>query len=300
MAGMLRRDFLRQVALAGLGAAAAPGPSTAAPNSPTVGSGAPVAGEGPVARHGLSIYGDLKYGPGFRHFDYVNPKAPRGGDVRLPALGTFDTLNPFVIKGVPAAGIGEVFESLTVAALDEPNSQYGLIAESVEVPGDRSWVAFTLNAAARFHDGSPITVDDVIWSFDTLKARGRPFFRSYYRGVVKAEAVGARTVRFGFAGGMNRELPLIVSQLPVLSRAYWASRDFTRTTVEPPLGSGPYRVESAEPGRSITYRRVHDYWAAALPVNVGRDNFDVLRYDYYRDGTVSLEAFKAGAYDFRQ
>ena len=253
-----------------------------------------------MARHGLSIYGDLKYGPGFRHFDYVNPKAPRGGDVRLPALGTFDTLNPFVIKGVPAAGIGEVFEALTVAALDEPNSQYGLIAESVEVPGDRSWVAFTLNAAARFHDGSPITVADVIWSFDTLKARGRPFFRSYYRSVVKAEAVGPRTVRFAFAGGMNRELPLIVGQLPVLSRAYWATRDFTRTTVEPPLGSGPYRVEAAEPGRSITYRRVPDYWAAALPVNVGRDNFDVLRYDYYRDGTVSLEAFKAGAYDFRQ
>jgi microcin C transport system substrate-binding protein len=300
MAGMLRRDFLRQVALAGLGAAAAPGPSIAAPAGPTVGGGAPVAGNAPVARHGLSIYGELKYGPDFRHFDYVNPKAPRGGDVRLPALGTFDTLNPFVIKGVPAAGIGEVFESLTVAALDEPNSQYGLIAESVEVPGDRSWVAFTLNAAARFHDGSPITVADVIWSFDTLKARGRPFFRSYYRSVVKAEAVGPRTVRFAFAGGMNRELPLIVSQLPVLSRAYWATRDFTRTTVEPPLGSGPYRVEAAEPGRSITYRRVHDYWAAALPVNVGRDNFDVLRYDYYRDGTVSLEAFKAGAYDFRQ
>ena len=161
-------------------------------------------------------------------------------------------------------------------------------------------MAFTLNAEARFHDGSPITVADVIWSFDTLKARGRPFFRSYYRSVVKAEAVGPRTVRFAFAGGMNRELPLIVSQLPVLSRAYWATRDFTRTTVEPPLGSGPYRVEAAEPGRSITYRRVPDYWAAALPVNVGRDNFDVLRYDYYRDGTVSLEAFKAGAYDFRQ
>ena len=208
MAGMLRRDFLRQVALAGLGAAAAPGPSTAAPAGP------PAAVDGPVARHGLSIYGDLKYGPGFRHFDYVNPKAPRGGDARLPALGTFDTLNPFVIKGVPAAGIGDVFEALTVPSLDEPNSQYGLIAESVEVPDDRSWVAFTLNAEARFHDGSPITVADVIWSFDTLKARGRPFFRSYYRSVVKAEAVGTRTVRFAFAGGMNRELPLIVGQLP--------------------------------------------------------------------------------------
>src|SRR4030095_8252621 len=137
MAGMLRRDFLRQVALAGLGAAAAPESSIAAPAAPTVGRGAAGAGDGPVARHGLSIYGDLKYGPGFRHFDYVNPKAPRGGEARLPALGTFDTLNPFVIKGVPAAGIGEVFESLTVPSLDEPNSQYGLIAESVEGAGDR-------------------------------------------------------------------------------------------------------------------------------------------------------------------
>src|SRR5262245_54636896 len=293
MAPMRRRDFLGRVARAGLGVAAAPRLATAAgPRRP--------AADAPVARHGLSIFGDLKYGPDFRHFAYVNPAAPRGGEARLSALGTFDTLNPFVIKGVPAAGIGELFETLTVAALDEPSSQYGLIAESIEVPADRSWVAFTLHPAARFHDGSPVTVADVIWSFDTLREKGRPFYRSYYASVVKAEAVGARTVRFAFKGGMNRELPLIVSQLPVLSRAYWSARDFTRTTLEPPLGSGPYRVEAAEPGRSITYRRVTDYWAAALPVNVGRNNFDVLRYDYYRDGTVALEAFKAGAYDFRE
>src|SRR5439155_1167673 len=178
-------------------------------------------------------------------------------------------------------------------------SEYGLVAETMETPPDRSWVAFTLRAAARFHDGSPMTVEDVIWTFDTLRTRGHPVYRSYYAHVARVEKVGPRTVRFTFKGSENRELPVIVGQLPVLSRAYWAGRDFARTTLEPPLGSGPYRVESLEPGRSITYRRVMDYWAAALPVNVGRFNFDTIRYDYYRDGTVALEAFKGGAYDVR-
>lgn len=246
------------------------------------------------------MYGDLKYGPSFTHFDYVNPEAPKGGEVKLAAIGTFDTLNPFVLKGVPAAGVGQVFETLTVQSDDEPFSEYGLIAETIKVPADRSWVAYTLRPQARFHDGSPITADDVIWTFETLKTKGHPFYRSYYAKVEKAEKLGLREVKFSFSAGENRELPLIVGQMPVLSRAYWSTRDFEKTTLEPPLGSGPYQVESVDPGRSIVLARVKDYWGAKLPVRVGHNNFDRMRYDYYRDTTVSLEAFKAGQYDFRQ
>ncbi|MBI2153496.1 MAG: ABC transporter substrate-binding protein [Candidatus Rokubacteria bacterium] len=250
--------------------------------------------------HGLSMHGDLKYGPGFKHFEYANPNAPKGGDVRLAAIGTFDTLNPFILKGVAAAGLGEIFETLTTSSADEPFAQYGLIAETIEMPADRAWVAYTLRPEVRFHDGSPITPDDVVWTFETLKSKGHPFFRAYYAQVAKAERIGERKVKFSFGKGDNRELPLIIGQMAVLSRAYWSTRDFEKTTLEPPLGSGAYRVESVEAGRSITYRRVKDYWGAGLPVNAGRDNFDTIRFDYYRDTTVALEAFKAGQYDFRQ
>jgi len=265
-----------------------------------VGAAAQGATSGATTSHGLSIYGDLKYGPGFRHFDYVNPDAPKGGDVRLAAIGTFDNLNPFILKGVAAAAAAQQFETLTIASWDEPSSEYGLIAESIEMPADRTWVAFTLRPEARFHDGSPITVDDVIWTFQTLKAKGHPFFRSYFAQVVKAESVGPRKVKFSFGPGDNRELPIITGQLPVLSKAYFTKHDFEKTTLEPPVGSGPYRVESVDPGRSIVYRRVKDYWGAKLPVRVGMENFDTIRYDYYRDSTVAIEAFKAGQYDFRQ
>ncbi len=257
------------------------------------------AGDRVSVGHGMSMYGDLKYKAGFKHFDYTNPDAPKGGDVKLSALGTFDNLNPFILKGVPAAGIGEAFDALMVQSSDEPFSQYGLIAETIEVPADRSWVAYTLRPEARFHDGTPVTADDVVWTMETLKTRGHPFYRSYYAKVVKAEKAGERKVTFRFAPGDNRELPLIVGQMPVLSRAYWSKRDFEKTTLEAPLGSGPYKVESVSPGRSITYRRVKDYWGAKLPVNAGRHNFETIRYDYYRDTTVSLEAFKAGEYEFR-
>jgi microcin C transport system substrate-binding protein len=262
---------------------------------------APSAGPAPAARpaHGLSMYGELKYPPGFAHFAYVDPRAPKGGAVTLSAIGTYDSLNPFILKGVPAAGLGQTFDTLLVGSADEALAEYGLVAETVETPADRSWVAFTLRRQARFHDGSPITVDDVVWTFETLRAHGHPFFRSYYAAVARVEPAGPRRVRFTFRAGVNRELPLIVGQMPVLPKAWWAGREFTRTTLEPLLGSGPYRVEAVDPGRSITYRRVTDYWAAELPVNVGRFNFDTIRYDYYRDGTVALEAFKAGAYDLR-
>jgi len=258
------------------------------------------ASDGTTPRHGLSIHGDLKYGPDFTHFAYANPQAPKGGHVTLATTGTFDNLNPFILKGVSAAGIGFTFDTLTAQSADEPASAYGLVAETIETPPDRSWVAFTLRPNARFHDGSPMTVEDVMWTFDTLRAKGHPLYRSYYAAVTGTEKTGPRTVRFTFKPGENRELPVILGQLPVLSKAYWAGRDFAKTTLEAPLGSGPYRVESFEPGRSITYRRVPDYWGANLPVNAGRFNFDAIRYDYYRDDTVALEAFKGGAYDIRQ
>lgn len=249
--------------------------------------------------HAISLHGDPKYGPDFEHFDYADPEALKGGDVRLHAIGTFDTLNPYTLKGVSAAGLNGLFDTLTEHAADEAFTEYGLLAESIELAPDNSAVTFTLRPEARFHDGSPVTVEDVIFTFETLKTQGHPFYRSYYANVERAEKTGDRKVTFRFSSNDNRELPLIIGQMPVLSRAYWKDRDFQKTTLEAPLGSGPYRVESVDPGRSITYRRNPDYWGADLPVNRGRHNFDRIRYDYYRDGTVALEAFKAGEYDFR-
>ncbi|GBD43931.1 Oligopeptide-binding protein AppA [bacterium HR40] len=257
------------------------------------------AAEEPTPVHGVAMHGAPKYGPDFRHFDYVNPDAPKGGTVIFSAIGTFDSLNPYILKGVPAAGLGLVFQTLTVQSQDEPFSEYAEIAESILVPEDRSWVAFDLRPQARWHDGRPITVEDVIFSFDTLKSKGHPFYRAYYRNVVKAEKIGERRVRFLFEGGTNRELPLIVGQLPVLPKHYYEGRDFERATLDAPLGSGPYRVERVDAGRTIVYRRVTDWWGADLPVNRGRYNFDEIRYEYYRDSDVALEAFKAGQYDIR-
>ncbi len=252
-----------------------------------------------VASYGMSLFGHLKYGPGFTHFDYADPKAPKGGAMRFSAIGTFDTLNPFVVKGVPAAGLSRIFDTLAVAAEDEAGSVYGLAAQSIELAPDKLSVLYTLRKEARFHDGTPMTPDDVIWSLATLRAKGHPMYSSYYRDVVKVEKEGERGVRFHFKSTENRELPQIIGEMPVLSKAYWSGRDFTKTTLDPPLGSGPYAIEKVDPGRSITYRRVADYWGAALPVNSGRFNVDTIRYDYYRDATIALEAFKAGQYDVR-
>jgi microcin C transport system substrate-binding protein len=217
----------------------------------------------------------------------------------MASIGT-DTLNPFTLKGVPAAGAGLLFQTLTVNSGDEPFSEYGVIAESFIVPKDRSWVAFNLRPQAKFNDGSPVTPDDVVFSFETLKTKGNPFYRTYYGDVMKAEATGPHQVRFTFRANDNPELPLIVGQMPVLPRADWANRDFEKTTLEAPLGSGPYVVESADAGRSITYRRVEKHWSDDIPALKGQYNFARIRYDYYRDSTVSLEAFKGGEYDYRQ
>jgi microcin C transport system substrate-binding protein len=250
--------------------------------------------------YGVSLFGELKYGPEFKNFDYANPNAPKGGTMKFSAIGTYDTLNPYVVKGVPAAGIGQIFDTLTVGSQDEPGSEYGLVAESIEVAPDKLSVLYTMRKEARFHDGSPMTPADLVWTFDTLRQKGHPMYRSYYGDVTKVEQEGERGVRFYFKDANNRELPQILGQMPVLSKAYWSGRDFSKTTLDPPLGSGPYKVDALDPGRSITYRRVADYWGANLPVNKGRSNVDVIRYDYYRDGTIALEAFKAGQYDVRR
>jgi len=250
-------------------------------------------------RHGLSMFGDLKYGPDFKHFDYVNPDAPKGGNVTRAAIGSFDNLNPYILKGIPAEGLGLTADTLLRSSDDEAFAEYGLIAESVEIAPDRDAVTFTLRTQARWHDKSPITVADVVFSFETLKEKGHPTFRVYYADVLTAEKVGTHKVRFRFRNGSNRELPLILGQMPILSKAYYTKVDFEKTTLDPPLGSGPYRIENVDPGRAISYARVADYWGADLPVNRGRFNIDRIRYDYYRDSVVAVEAFKAGEYDFR-
>lgn len=249
--------------------------------------------------HGVAMHGEPNYPPGFTHFDYVDPDAPKGGSLTMAAIGSFDSLNPYIVKGSPAVGLGMVFETLTTQSNDEAFSEYGLLAESIDMPEDRSWVAFELRPQARWHDGQPVTVDDVIFSFDILKAKGQPFYRAYYANVVKAERDGERRVKFVFDGSSNQELPLILGQMPVLPKHYWEGREFDRTTLEPPLGSGPYRIKSVDAGRSIAYERVPDYWGADIPVNRGRNNFDTLRYEYYRDPNVALEAFKVGQSDLR-
>jgi len=251
--------------------------------------------------HGIAMHGEPKYGAGFTHLDYVNPEAPKGGALRLALAGSFDSLNPFIIKGSVAAGRHYVFESLLKRTWDEAFSLYGLIAESLEMPEDRSWVTFHLRAGARFHDGSPITTDDVIFSHETLRNLGRPNHRLYYGQVARIERADARTLTFFFdPGSDNRELPLLIGLMPILSKNYYADRAFDATTLEAPLGSGPYRVESVDPGRAIVYRRVLDYWGGDLAINRGQNNFDTVRYEYFRDAAVMMEAFKAGAYDLRR
>lgn len=255
--------------------------------------------------HGLSLFGSLKYGPDFTRFDYVNPAAPKGGLVRYAAIGGFDSLNPFIVTGRAATGIMQIYDTLMRSSLDEPGSEYGLIAESVSYATDYSSVTFNLRPTATWHDGQPITPEDVLWSLETLKAN-HPFYHAYYANVVRAEKLSAHQVRFVFSVTGNRELPLIVGQFPILPKHYWQGtdaqgkkRDFTKTTLEPPLGSGPYRIGDIQTNRSITYERVPDYWGKDLPVNGGAHNFDRIRFEYFGDTTVALEAFKAGQVDVR-
>lgn len=252
------------------------------------------------AQHGLAMHGDLKYPADFTHFDYVNPSAPKGGMLKQAALGTFDSLNPFIIKGVPATGVGLIYDTLMESSADEPFSEYGLLAETVTRAEDNSWVEFKLRKEARFHDGKPVTPEDVIFTFNTLREKGRPFYRAYYADIAEIVKTGSQTVRFNFKSTKNRELPLIIGQVPVLPKHYWQDKDFSKTTLTPPVGSGPYKIAKVDSGRSVHYQRDENYWGKDLPINKGRHNFDKLAFEYYRDSTVALEAFKAGDLNYRQ
>jgi microcin C transport system substrate-binding protein len=253
--------------------------------------------------HGLSAFGDLAQPEDFESFAYVDPDAPKGGALSLIGWGgvtTFNSLNNYILKGDAAQGLELLFDSLMVRASDEPDAVYGLIAESAEVAEDGKSVTFYLRPEARFSDGTPVTADDVVFSFDVLKEKGHPLFSQMLRDVEKAEALDPATVRYTFEGDLVRDLPLTVAGLPVLSKAFYTDRKFDETTLEPPLGSGPYLVDDLKQGRNITYRRNPDYWAKDLPVNKGRWNFDTIRFEYFRDRTAGMEAFKAGTYDLRE
>jgi len=252
-----------------------------------------------LSGHAMTMFDNEipKYAATFPYFDYVNPTAPKGGTLRLAVDGTFDSFNSFIPKG-NAASTGSV-ETLLVNSADEPFTAYGLVAETMEWPADRSWVIFNLRPEARWHDGTPITADDVVWSFETLVEKGMPFYRYYYSAIDSAEALSKHRVRFNFKESGNQELPLITGQLPVLPKHYWASRDFSATTLDPPLGSGPYRIQKFEAGRYIVQERVTDYWGTNLPVRRGMNNFDTIRTEFFRDATPIRLALKAGDIDFR-
>ncbi|WP_445157727.1 extracellular solute-binding protein [Halomonas sp. E14] len=253
-----------------------------------------------ITVHGLSLYDEPALAADFPHFPYVNPEAPKGGTMTQAAVGSsFDSTNPFIIRGTPAIGVGEIYDTLLVENLDEPFSVYGLLASGMRLDPERYWIEFDLRPEARFHDGEAVTAEDVVFSFYLLIEQANPFYRAYYADVERVEALDRHRVRFEFSNNDSRELPLIVGQLPILPKHYWESRDFTAPTLARHPGSGPYRIAEVEPGRRIVYQRVEDYWARDLPVNRGRHNIDRLVFDYYRDRDIAWEAFKAGVMDYR-
>ena len=297
-----RRQLLQSGALAAIAPALdlAPGISIIAP------AHAQDAPGGLKWRHALSTFGDVKYPADFKRYDYVKPDAPKGGVVRLFEFGTFDNFNIVVqgVKGSLAGGATQIIEALTTRSLDEPVTAYGLLAEAAAYPDDFSYVIYRLRAAARWHDGKPVTPDDVIFSFDALK-KNSPMYSAYYRHIVKCEKIGDREIKFVFDSAGNRELPSIAGELPVLPKHWWEGtdaqgkkRDVTATTLEIPLGSGAYRIKEFVAGRSVVLERVADYWGKDIPVNVGQNNFEQIRFEFFRDDTVGREAFKGDQLDW--
>ena len=256
--------------------------------------------------HALTMHGTPKYAADFAYFDYVNPEAPKGGELKNSVVGTFDSLNPFIVKGTPASGINFLgqnllYESLMEQSHDEPFSMYGLVAESAEMADDNSWIAFNLRPEARWHDGKAITADDVIWTFNTVMDKGSPFFQAYFGDVKEVLAESPHRVVFHFKHTENAELPLILSQMSVLPKHYWTSagRKFEETSLIPPLGSSAYRITQVDAGRRVVYERVEDWWGKDLPINKGKYNFDKVSYEYFRDQNVEMEAFFSGNADVR-
>ena len=251
--------------------------------------------------HAIAMHGEPKYDQNFISVEYVSNNAEKGGNIVRSAIGTYDTFNPFTLKGTSAAGIGLLYESLTVGSSDEAFTEYGLLAKSIEWPDDRSWVTFTLRDEAKWHDGKKITSDDVVWTFNTLMEKGHPFYKYYYGDVSEVIKINENKVKFEFSTNTNKELVLIVGQLPVLPKHYWENKNFEETTLDVPIGSGPYKVKSFDAGRSITYELDMDYWGFEnniVPIKVGKDNMGSIRYDYYKDRGVEREAFKSGEIDF--
>ena len=279
---------------------------------------APAYAQAPVTRsHALTILGTPALPADFPHFPYVNPEAPKGGEAVFGMTGSFDGFNPYILRGNSAFGLGaswqpgvggtaagtaggHVWESLMVGSAQESDTGYGLLAGTIEMPADRMWVAFEIRPEARFADGSPVLASDVAWTFKTLLEKGRPSFRVAYSDVLDCVAEGGRRVVFHFKTNENRDLPLLVGGMSVMSEKWWSTRDFTRPLTEPPMGSGPYRVERFDLGRSVTYARRPDWWAKDLPVGIGFHNLDRVRLEYFGDPTVLFEAFKAGQIDYRE
>ncbi|MDE2029755.1 MAG: ABC transporter substrate-binding protein [Alphaproteobacteria bacterium] len=310
MAKVRNRNFAAILALCAVLAAPvatwaatpAAAPKQAAPPTP------PAAAQEPPRHYAIAMVGEPLYPPGFTHFDYANPDAPKGGILKLGAVGTFDSLNPFIVRGQAPFGLGDgmslIYQSLMARSWDEPFTLYGLIAQSVQVAPDRSSIIFNIDPRAHFSDGVPVTANDVLFSFTTLRDKGRPNHRTYYSKVAYAVKLSRLRVEFGFRrddnGHIDREMPLIMGLMPVLPEHDWKNRPFNQTSLRIPVGSGPYRIAAMDVGRSITYVRDPHYWGRDLPTQRGLYNFDKIRIDYYRDDAVALQAFKAGQYDMRR
>ena len=254
-----------------------------------------------IKSHGISTFGELKYPANFPYFDYVNPDAPKGGEFSTWGFGTFDSLTPYILKGNAATLSTVFFDTLMTGNLDEPDSMYGLVAETIEYPEDRSWAIFHMRPEAKFSDGTPVRAQDVVFSFEALRDKGAPTYKVLFKDFETVEALDDLTVKFTFAAdAIKRELPMTAAGIPIFSKTYYATRDFAESTLEPPLGSGAYELLSVDAGRSVAYKRRDDYWAKDLPVNVGQNNFDVIKVEYFADYTAAFEAFKGGAYGFRE